>query len=176
MSLCREVITLNVGGVLHTTTRSTLTKYSDSMLAAMFGGSYTPTSFDQERRYFIDRDGHLFTHVLNFLRSGRLVLPKSFQDTELLELEADFYQIPALTFALNALKDTKSQQKASAGHYLELLDCEETAYFYRFYSDPPKGINTELKNSGVVLSGATHILKTLPLPEKSLKDLQVFSF
>ncbi len=31
-------MTLNVGGVLYTTTRSTLAKYPDSMLGAMFGG------------------------------------------------------------------------------------------------------------------------------------------
>lgn len=35
-----EPVTLNVGGVIYMTTRSTLVKYPDSMLGAMFSGSF----------------------------------------------------------------------------------------------------------------------------------------
>ena len=35
-----ELVTLNVGGVIYTTTRGTLTKYQDSMLGAMFRYSH----------------------------------------------------------------------------------------------------------------------------------------
>ena len=65
-----EVLTLNVGGVIYTTTRSTLLKYPDSMLGAMFNGRHVPTGYDNQGNYFIDRDGYMFRHVLNFLRSG----------------------------------------------------------------------------------------------------------
>lgn len=169
-----EVVTLNVGGTLYTTTRATLAKYADSMIGAMFGGHYVPTALDQQGNYFIDRDGCLFRHVLNFLRSGQLCLPQGFKDFDLLEAEADFYQIPAL---IGAVKSVRQRSFAAAarsrqGFYVEILDFEETAYFYRFYSDPPRGINTELKNCGLVLSGAKQALLTLPLPEKTLKDLQ----
>lgn len=164
-----EVVTLNVGGVNYNTTRSTLTKYPDSMLGAMFSGQFVPTAFDTQGNYFIDRDGEMFRHVLNFLRSGRLCIPQSFQDFDLLEAEADFYQIPAMISAVKALH---SQGKQKSGFYIEILDFEETAYFYRFYSDPPRGIHTELKNGGIVISGAKEALLTLPLPEKTMKDLQ----
>lgn len=67
---------------------------------------------------------------------------------------------------------TEQDEKPRAGYYVEVLDFEETAYFYRFYSDPPRGIHTELKNGGLVLSGAKPALLTLPLPEKTMKDLE----
>ena len=166
-----EVVTLNIGGVMYTTTRSTLTKYPDSMLGAMFSGQFVPTAYDNQGNYFIDRDGYMFRHVLNFLRSGRLCLPQGFKDFDLLEAEADFYQIPALIIAIKELRSPPDKDRQQ-GYYVEILDFEETAYFYRFYSDPPRGISTELKNGGLVISGAKSALLTLPLPEKTMKDIQ----
>ena len=111
----------------------------------------------------------MFRHVLNFLRSGRLCIPQGFKDLDLLEAEADFYQIPAM---ISEVRASKNKSLKSFGYHLEILDFEETAYFYRFYTDPPRGINTELKSGGLVISGAKDALLTLPLPEKTLKDLQ----
>lgn len=57
-----EVVPLNVGGMFFTTRLSTLRRYEDTMLAAMFSGRhYIPT--DAEGRYFIDRDGTYFGYV-----------------------------------------------------------------------------------------------------------------
>lgn len=54
-----EVISLNVGGTYFTTRLSTLRRYEDTMLAAMFSGRhYIPR--DADGRYFIDRDGAYF--------------------------------------------------------------------------------------------------------------------
>lgn len=54
-----EVICLNVGGMYFTTRLSTLRRYEDTMLAAMFSGRhYIP--HDSEGRFFIDRDGTYF--------------------------------------------------------------------------------------------------------------------
>ncbi|MEQ2209696.1 hypothetical protein XENOCAPTIV_002703 [Xenoophorus captivus] len=54
-----EVISLNVGGTYFTTRLSTLRRYEDTMLAAMFSGRhYIPR--DAEGRFFIDRDGAYF--------------------------------------------------------------------------------------------------------------------
>ncbi|XP_071118622.1 BTB/POZ domain-containing protein KCTD7-like isoform X2 [Haliotis cracherodii] len=65
------VIDLNVGGRHLTTSLSTLTKYPDSMLATMFSGRH-PVTQDKDGRYFIDVDGDVFVHVLNFLRFGTM--------------------------------------------------------------------------------------------------------
>lgn len=56
---------------------------------------------DEYGYYFIDRCGHIFQHILQFLRCGKLVLPDSFNELELLQLEADFYQIGDLASAID---------------------------------------------------------------------------
>ena len=93
-------VTLNVGGHLYTTTLSTLQRYPDSMLGAMFRGDL-PTTRDAEGNYFIDRDGTLFRYILNFLRASELILPINFTEMDLLRKEADFYQVEPLIQCLN---------------------------------------------------------------------------
>ena len=56
---------------------------------------------DEYGYYFTDRCGHIFQHILQFLRCGKLVLPDSFNELELLQLEADFYQIGDLASAID---------------------------------------------------------------------------
>ncbi|CAH1232504.1 KCTD21 [Branchiostoma lanceolatum] len=98
-----SIVTLNVGGHFYTTARSTLTRYPDSMLGAMLIGDLE-TLQDDQGRYFIDRDGTLFRHVLNFLRTNQLVIPEDFKELPLLEMEADFYQIQPLIEAISSYK------------------------------------------------------------------------
>ncbi|XP_078681685.1 uncharacterized protein LOC144916433, partial [Branchiostoma floridae x Branchiostoma belcheri] len=111
MSRSSEVVTLDVGGHIYRTTMTTLTRYPDSMLGAMFGGDLE-TLRDDQGRYFIDRDGTLFRHVLNFLRTGQLVLPEDFKELPLLKMEADFYQIQPLIEALKTYKASMYQRCA----------------------------------------------------------------
>ena len=90
-----SVIRLNVGGVHYDVGRTTLTQYSESMLARMINGKVPPTKV--KGRYFIDRNGQLFGYILDFLRGGqKWIIPK---DTELLQQilsEADFYCLDQL--------------------------------------------------------------------------------
>ncbi len=69
------IIRLNIGGIKFATTLGTICKFPDSMLAAMFGGSFGPPLVDEEGYFFIDRDGSHFRFILNFLRDGTVVLP-----------------------------------------------------------------------------------------------------
>ena len=94
-----EIVRLNVGGTKYITTKSTLRKYPQSMLGTMFMGN-VPLSTDKDGYYFIDRCGHIFQYILQFLRCGKLVLPKNFNELQLLETEADFFQIEDLISAL----------------------------------------------------------------------------
>ena len=104
-----SVINLNVGGQIYTTSLATLTKYSESMLGAMFSGRFAAQK-DSNGNYFIDRDGALFRYVLDFLRNGELqVLENSHEFGSLLK-EAVFFQIPALTDAI------KQQMEGRDGH------------------------------------------------------------
>ena len=63
---------LDVGGCVYTTSRLTLTKDSDSMLAAMFSGRHH-VSEEADGTVFIDRDGtHFRYYVINFIQSHLL--------------------------------------------------------------------------------------------------------
>ncbi|KAG9351871.1 hypothetical protein JZ751_023122 [Albula glossodonta] len=59
LNASQEVIPLNVGGTYYTTRLSTLRRYEDTMLAAMFSGRHHIPR-DAEGRFFIDRDGAYF--------------------------------------------------------------------------------------------------------------------
>ena len=93
-SSCTEWLTLNVGGKLFTTTRSTLTQQDpDSMLARMFSGEKCApwqSSVDEAGAYLIDRSPHYFEPIINYLRHGRIVLDKGMSAEGVLE-EAKFY-------------------------------------------------------------------------------------
>ena len=94
-----EIVRLNVGGTKYTTVKSTLRKYPQSMLEAVFMESI-PLKTDENGYYFIDWCGHIFEYILQFLRCGKLVLPEGFNELELLQTEADFYQIEDMISAV----------------------------------------------------------------------------
>ncbi|XP_045139754.1 BTB/POZ domain-containing protein KCTD7 isoform X3 [Echinops telfairi] len=105
-----EVVPLNIGGAHFTTRLSTLRRYEDTMLAAMFSGRhYIPT--DAEGRYFIDRDGTYFGDVLNFLRSGDL--PQR-QRVRAVYKEAQYYAIGALLEQLENMQPLKGEKVRQA--------------------------------------------------------------
>ena len=134
MSNC-ELVRLNVGGTKYITEKTTLRKYPDSVLGAMFRGNIT-LSTDGDGYYFIDRCGHIFQYILQFLRSGKLILPKGFCELELLQEEASFYQIEDLISTIN---NHKSEKEEEYDHVL--LFCKA---HYEAYSDFDSGTDLKL--------------------------------
>lgn len=90
----KQRVKLNVGGSKFETTLSTLTRYPDSMLGAMFSGRHEVPP-DDEGYVFIDRDGTHFRAILNFLRTGFVDLPRSEQAANELKRELEYYQLPS---------------------------------------------------------------------------------
>ncbi|XP_071990604.1 potassium channel regulatory protein [Engystomops pustulosus] len=90
-----DVITLNVGGMKFSTMTSTLLRLPESRLARMLDGS-DPDIRIVNGQYFVDRDGALFSYILDYLRTSQLTLPSDFSDYERLQREAEFYQMPSL--------------------------------------------------------------------------------
>ena len=94
-----KIVTLNVGGTKYTTSLSTLTKYPDSMLGAMFSGRHALPQ-QEDGSFFIDRDGDTFSHILSYLRDRNIVLsiiPVLSTEVRLkLLYEAKFYQLQEL--------------------------------------------------------------------------------
>ncbi|XP_049760536.1 BTB/POZ domain-containing protein KCTD7 isoform X3 [Elephas maximus indicus] len=108
-----EVVPLNIGGAHFTTRLSTLRRYEDTMLAAMFSGRhYIPT--DAEGRYFIDRDGTHFGDVLNFLRSGDL---PPWERVRAVYKEAQYYAIGALLEELENMQPLKGEKTIWSGSW-----------------------------------------------------------
>ena len=121
-----DIIKLNVGGHIYTTTKATVSRFPCSMLGAMFNGHMSGQT-DENGAYFIDRDGTVFVHILNFLRTGKLCLPTDFNQRELLIAEADFYQIEPLcqaveTYEVKQRQLTKTAKKPPEGSLLEVIE------------------------------------------------------
>ena len=68
-------------------------RYPDSRLAKLFNGSIPIVLDSLKQHYFIDRDGGMFRHILNFMRNSRLVIPDNFPDLDLLLEEARYFDI-----------------------------------------------------------------------------------
>lgn len=84
-----QVIGFNVGGIKYLTSISTLEAEPDNVLLKMTSGSFPTTRY--EDAYFIDRNGKLFEHILDYLRNVRTWVPPDNIDLNSLIREADFY-------------------------------------------------------------------------------------
>jgi len=101
------VVTLNVGGRLFTTTRTTLTSESDSVLGRMFDPtSSLPPARMVDGAFFIDANPKVFEVILDFLRHRCILLPPS------LPLEAVLAQ--ARYFGLESLLAGEGELGAEA--------------------------------------------------------------
>ena len=69
------------------------------MLPAMFSGRFD-TKPVEDGSYFIDRDGTHFRYILNYLRTGQLIVPQDETIREELLAEAEFYQVEGIIKAL----------------------------------------------------------------------------
>jgi len=106
-SMClktQSIIKLNVGGKRFTTSLTSLRVADEgSVLAAMFNGRYSLKK-DADGYFFIDRDGSLFEHILNFLRDGakRVPLFSSIHIAQLVRREAQYYGLTSLSNLIKA--------------------------------------------------------------------------
>lgn len=96
----REVVVLSVGGVRFVTWASTLQQFPESRLARMLDHD------DQEFKlvngeFFVDRDGTLFSYIMDFLRTLQVSLPTNFSDYQRLQREAEFYGLYLLADVLS---------------------------------------------------------------------------
>ncbi|XP_002735696.1 BTB/POZ domain-containing protein KCTD6-like [Saccoglossus kowalevskii] len=150
-----DIVHLNVGGHIYTTSRSTLTKYDDSMLGSMFSDRM-PTKMDDRGNYVIDGDGKLFRYILNFLRRSKLTVPDGFKELDMLADEADFYQISELIDAIAELKMARDEElrKASLVQAYEFLEVE-----------------FECANGQYIVFAAASVLEKIPSLVSHYKDL-----
>lgn len=97
----RDIVRLNVGGHLFTTTKSTLTRFPTVAL------DHILRNLDKEGNVFVDRDGRMFQYILGFLRTGKLCLPDDFSEFDSLTTEVKAYGIRNLSELLEDMKRKK---------------------------------------------------------------------
>uniref|UniRef100_A0A7N8XC80 BTB/POZ domain-containing protein KCTD9 n=1 Tax=Mastacembelus armatus TaxID=205130 RepID=A0A7N8XC80_9TELE len=113
-------LTLNIGGRLFTTTRSTLvSKEPDSMLAHMFREKDVwGNKQDEHGAYLIDRSPEYFEPILNYLRHGQLIINEGINIRGVLE-EARFFGIEQLAEQLEvAIKPHAYFQNRTRSHLM----------------------------------------------------------
>nr|XP_044996837.1 potassium channel regulatory protein-like [Jaculus jaculus] len=130
----QELVTLNVGGKIFTTRLSTIKQFPASRLARMLDGR------DQEFKMvsdqiFVDRDGVLFSFIMDFLRNRQLLLPSDFSDYVRLQREALFYELDSLIDLLNQ-HQLQSRPAVLEVHFLN----QNTQAFFRVFGSCSKTI------------------------------------
>ncbi len=76
----------------------------------MFNGSIPIVLDTLKQHYFIDRDGKSFRYVLNFMRTGKLVLPERFDDHEALLEEAKYYELDGMVQQLEEILNVRQKR------------------------------------------------------------------
>lgn len=69
----------------------------------MFNGKIPIVLDSLKQHYFIDRDGKMFRHILNFMRTNKLLIPADFPYVDLLLEEAQYFEIEGKVFQLARL-------------------------------------------------------------------------
>lgn len=72
--------------------------FPESRLGKMFNGTIPIVLDTLKQHYFIDRDGGMFRHILNFLRNKKLLLPADFPYIDLLIHEAHYFDLDSEYF------------------------------------------------------------------------------
>ncbi|XP_030330041.1 potassium channel regulatory protein [Strigops habroptila] len=133
----REVVVVSVGGVRFVTRASTLQQFPESRLARMLNDD------DREFKlvngeFFVDRDGTLFSYIMDFLRTLQVSLPIDFSDYQRLQREAEFY-------GLYPLADLLSQEHLLKPR-LEILEVrfslQEMQAFFRIFGSCSATVET----------------------------------
>lgn len=76
----------------------------------MFNGSVPIILDSLKQHYFIDRDGRMFRHILNYLRNARLVVPDDLREIDLLYEEARYFELTPMMIAIDDLKRTTERR------------------------------------------------------------------
>ena len=99
-----NIISINVGGTVFSTTKTTLTVDPESMLARMCDTELSHER-DSNGNIFLDRNPKAFEIILEFLRTGKLFNVGIGCTLEQLEAEADYFGLVGL---LEMIKEQKS--------------------------------------------------------------------
>ena len=90
-------IRICIGGTKYTVSRNVLNKFPMCLLGKMLiGGEGDYVKKESDGSFFIDRDGTIFHHILNYLRDGKISEAVIEDCGSLIQKEAKFYGLPDL--------------------------------------------------------------------------------
>ena len=144
------IVKLNVGGVRVMTTMSTLKSRGPNFLSTMLESDASgklPTMRDSEGYAFIDRNGSAFTAVLDYMRTGELIIPEGMSRRQV-EAEFDFYQIQIpgdnTNKALSAGQLLKEQQERFGTFVMDFLVRHWLGIFEQLRAKSSRGNDLQL--------------------------------
>ena len=101
-----DTVKFNVGGKHFEVSGALISVNSETMLAKMISETWEQ---EPEKPIFIDRDGDMFAHVLNYLRYGSIELPMS-TTQNMFQRELDYHY--AISAANGTVTDVKKKTLA----------------------------------------------------------------
>jgi hypothetical protein len=172
LSLENAPVHIDAGGILYTSSLATLTRHRDSLISKMFNGSVPIVLDSLKQHYFIDRDGKLFRHVLNFMRTGRVSLPSGFDDFEALFAEAKYYELSEMVRQLESILDSRRKTDSTQSQPSSTRKLAKTLRFnpYGSYSSSVSNstrLDQSLVSSSTMVSRTAGILANKNLPSSS---------
>ncbi|RIA85145.1 BTB/POZ protein [Glomus cerebriforme] len=134
-----ELVILNVGGVKYETYRSTLTAYPDTFLGTMFLERNQPL-LKRGNEYFFDRCGKIFRYIMQYYRTGKVIIPNEDGITrkEFL-IEMDYFQIPRAGSTIDRIVILRLNEIVNTFKYL-IKEVSE----YHMYKNSFKKFITEI--------------------------------
>ena len=138
MTSIKGMVVLNVGGDRYTTSVETLTREKDTFFTALFSKQWQLEKDPKDDSIFIDRNGKLFAHILEYLRTN-VVLDDVLKNEILrqkLILEAKYFRLHSLIDALTESdRLTQVDQAKETGEFLNgtLLAAEQKVKLNEFY-------------------------------------------
>eukprot|EP00792_Barthelona_sp_PAP020_P013737 TRINITY_DN924_c0_g1_i1.p1 TRINITY_DN924_c0_g1~~TRINITY_DN924_c0_g1_i1.p1 ORF type:complete len:327 (-),score=92.18 TRINITY_DN924_c0_g1_i1:6-986(-) len=97
-----DIIDLDVGGTIFSTTRKTLNRIEGTYFSAIFDGTNEHVVKIEENLYFIDRSNTYFRYILNFLRDLILPICNDMSYCKAILEDAKFYKLDSLISILNS--------------------------------------------------------------------------
>jgi len=156
-----ERVILNVGGRRFETYTQTLTRFPDSLVGVMFAErNKNLRKPDKNGEYFFDRSYEAFEVILNYFRTGDLIIPPHIP-RRVIRQELDFWQIPS-----NVLKE-----EAKLGDKLTKVSLQ----FLRQKLEPTLGL-IESYITNVVIRAAEQGLQLVTIEFKPGHPQDFYSF
>ncbi|KAL7542894.1 hypothetical protein ACHAXR_012195 [Thalassiosira sp. AJA248-18] len=146
-------VKFNVGGKQFEASRALIDAHSDTMLGRLVSDTWNE---DPGKAVFIDRDGDIFAHILNYLRYGSIELPITLPRS-MFDRELDYYGITSMqgiedqvsvgkiVKALNA-KVVKAQKELTEAQmkqdmFLLALECNHQFWARKYHHPSIKSVD-----------------------------------